>query len=135
MLFRHLCSSVPLQESSDPSIGSDPGPVPLMQKLRLQNLPGLGMWVPIFRSRNALVLDTWEEGYRRKLFTKWILCQVIAFLLQILQEITLYEAETGSLHLLNPAHSSDSASTLGRSCQLLRKKGCTGENTQGNPGS
>lgn len=45
-----------------------------------------------------------------------------SFILRILQERTLYEAETGSLHLLNPAHYSDSASALGRSCQLLKKK-------------
>lgn len=44
---------------------------------------------------------------------------------------TFYEAETGSLHLLSPAHSSESASTLGRRCQLLKKKGCTEENIQG----
>lgn len=53
----------------------------------------------------------------------------VAFILRILPERTLYEAETGSLHLLNVAHSPGSASTLGRSRQLLKKKGCTEENT------
>lgn len=43
---------------------------------------------------------------------------------------TLYEAETRSLHILSPADSLDSTSTLGRSCQLLKKKGCSEENIQ-----
>lgn len=90
------------------------------------------MWVLILQSENTSVLDTGRGGLQVRAVYQMALVPGCRFHSKnTTAGDTLYEAEIGSLHLLSAAHSSDSTSTLGRSCQLLKKEGCTEENIRG----